>query len=53
MEFVEIMKKVGWNKALSFHATWYHEPYALFWNNAQTIGDTIVGDYEGTKIIIS
>ena len=30
VEFVEIIKKVGWNEALSFHCTWYHDPYALF-----------------------
>ena len=53
VEFEEIMKKVGWNEALSFHATWYHDPYALFWNNAKTVGGTIIGDWEGTKIIIS
>lgn len=48
VEFVEIMKKMGWNDALSFHSTWYHDPYALFWNNAQVVGGTIVGDWEGT-----
>ena len=53
VEFVEIMKKVGWNEALSFHSAWYHDPYALFWSNAQAGGGTIVGDWEGTKIIIS
>ena len=34
VEFEETMKAVGWNEALSFHETWYHDPYALFWNNA-------------------
>ena len=53
VEFVEITKKVGWNEALSFHGTWYHDPYALFWNNAQVVGGAIVGDWEGTKIIVS
>ena len=28
-------------------------PYILFWNNAQTVGGTITGDWEDTKIIIS
>ena len=53
VEFTKICKKIGWNEALSFHGAWYHNPYALLWNNAQTIGRTIVGDFEGTKIIIS
>ena len=53
VEFEETMKAVGWNEALSFHGTWYHDPYALFWNNAQAVGGTIVGDWEGNKIIIS
>ena len=50
---METMKAVGWNEALNFHGTWYHDPYALFWNNAQAVGGTIVGDWEGNKIIIS
>ena len=53
VEFMEICKKIGWNDAPSFHGAWYHNPYALFWNNAQTVGGTIVGDWESTKIIIS
>ena len=53
VEFVEIMKKVGWNDALSFHCAWYHDPYAIFWNNAQVVGGTIVGEWENSKIIIS
>ena len=53
VEFVEMMKAIGWNEALSFHGAWYHDPYALFWNNAQAVGGTLVGDWEGNKIIIS
>ena len=53
VEFVETMKAIGWNKALSFHGAWYHDPYALFWNNAEAVGGTLVGDWEGNKIIIS
>ncbi len=30
VEFVEIMKKTGWNNAMSFHRAWYHDPYAIF-----------------------
>ena len=44
VEFVETMKVVGWDEALSFHGAWYHDPYALFWNNAQAVGGTLVGD---------
>ena len=53
MEYVEIMKKIGWNDALHFHRAWYHDPYAIFWNNAKAVGGTIVGDWEDNKIIIS
>ena len=52
-KFEETMKAVEWNEALSFHGTWYHDPYALFWNNAEAVGGTLVGDWEGNKIIIS
>ena len=53
VEFVEIMKKAGWNDALSFHYAWYHDPYAIFWSNAKVVGGTIVGEWEDSKIIIS
>ena len=26
VEYVEIMKKTGWNDALCFHRAWYHDP---------------------------
>ena len=53
VEYVEIMKKIGWNEALRFHRAWYHDPYAIFWSNAKVIGGTIVGEWEDNKIIIS
>ena len=30
VEFVELMKAIGWNEALSFRCPWYHDPYAIF-----------------------
>ena len=53
VEFMEIMKKIGWNDALSFRCPWYHDPYAIFWYNAKVVGGTIVGEWEDSKIIIS
>ena len=53
VEYVEIMKKIGWNDALRFHRAWYHDPYAIFWSNAKVVGGTIVGEWEDSKIIIS
>ena len=44
VEFVEMMKAIGWNEALSFHCAWYHDPYTIFWNNAQVVCGTIVGE---------
>lgn len=53
VDFVDIMKKVGWNDALSYYATWYHDPYAIFWSNAKVVRGTIIGEWENSKIIIS
>ena len=53
MDYEDIIKKTGWNGALTFHCAWYHDPYAIFWNNAKVVGGTIIGDWEDHKIIIS
>jgi hypothetical protein len=53
LDYTGICQSIGWNDAMGFHCTWYHDPYALFWFTATKTGGTIVGTFEGRTIVIS